>query len=753
MSFGTTKPVHDQMSAVGTGTAFNNFQSYYDVSTTGNDGLTAVGTGTAFNSFAESTFEVIVNSGILVLIDDALNIHDSMIYERTYFVEEPLNIDDHTLLQLVIGADDPLDIADSSLIDLRIAVDEELNIDDDLQYFGPTAHVDSINIEDEFRILLDILQDDSIDIDDLVYINVVPDGGFEDSIDIADSLLISRDILGDDSVNIHDSVSFLALFKHDDSININDSVTVRRTYHKSFGTEVQLRHHYEKSFGTETQISHFDPPPLNGLVGVGGGAGGSNPTNPSISIDGTVITSNPETYRPAQSTQISLDYGALGCDIFQFTISASLSGGSFSIKSQTAKGSVGAILSFFGIPCLITNADKYSDNSGHGFITEGVIGDARKLNQQLLLAATGPAMASVQKIMPTPLQTPPSLQWQTVSGLAAAIAAAAGIDLSWQTIDAPLTDAFLETGMAIGDALRSLAGRVGGVLIPTGNATTWVVTDLVSGYGGWNGIPNCALWGPGGLVGGVELNMSAQSVLFPINALSGGSAVFEDNPLTKPPPPPVLPLSQRTTIIGDDAPMWLIPIPRDFGAVSDGTLQYKIVLKPGSPNAALGVAYGVLETDTQTWFDIAPTIVKHKDGTLWAQLDKTFIDNRLTEGDFTAIAGYIRDESKSDAAVKQAFQDALARKKLLDQSELERIRYFRIGRGQAQFTFFGSLPLPGNKSNFSFGGVSSTGIVESMSLSYPGNLVSLQMGQYVRVDLTTPRSYLDYYLATGSTGP
>ena len=519
-------------------------------------------------------------------------------------------------------------------------------------------------------------------------------------------------------------------------------------YDTYYSGRINVGHYYDTHYSGQVNLQHYAPPPITDLYSV------SNPANPTVIINGVTIQTNVGTQN-GTGPQIAIDYGStLGCDFFNFSINMSLGGGSFTIKAQTAKGTLGAILTLFGIDFLVTSQDEYSDNTGNGWITEGVWSNTLLMSKQMLLLGEAPSMVPNQAILPVPLQTAPSIQWSTVKSLAMSLASAAGITLTWAAIDVPLMDAFLESGMSTGDAIRSLAQRVGAVVIPTASATSWVVTTLDKGYGGWQGIPNCALWGQGGLRGGPQLNMTPEMITFPIKELNAGDAVTAinngtDNPLFLGTNPPVQILENSSQIVSSSTPKWNVQVPRDFGTVAASNLRFRIVVPDGSGQLSAGYTIPQSASNQYNWATIIPTVTQNPDGTFWAEIDASLFGAGLQNGKFQAQVGYIRDTTLSQQAFNTAEAEGIARKRALAQADIERIRYFRINRYAGQFSWYGSLPMPGNITQVDFGSVSGVGIVEGFSFSYPGNTVSVSIGEYQEINTQTPQSVIDYFYATG----
>jgi hypothetical protein len=726
MAFGTILPVHNAFTSVGSGSAHTSFTSFYDDSDKALDQFASVGSGSAHSAFKLGGYEVVIASvsSIDQPQDDSTDVHDS------------------TTISIAVIIDDSTNIYDSTYLAIEMFVDEETDVIDEPDYDGPKATTDMVDVVDEFMAAVDIFASDSTGIADVMLINVVPDGGFSDSVLLSDSSIIGVEVTASDSTEMADSSLINIDIQNDESLGVRDQPQVRRNFFNSYGIEVQARHSYQNSYGIEVAADHFTAYDGQEITNP------ANPTNPTIITKGVTIISNPATFKPEQvGNQIGTDLG-LGCDLFEVNINASLQGwGSFEIKAQTAKGSLNGLINIGGIPCTVTEQIEYSNSDGKGVRTSGVVGEVGVIDQELMLIADAKDMFYVRGNMPRPLQNITTTQWKTVRSIAEAIAATAGVGLSWNTVDAPLTDLALESGMTIAETIRSLAARVGGILVP--QPGIWVVADVARGVGGWSGVPHCSLYGPGGLESGPSLYTRTRSVLFTVSRNALGGAVTIRNPLIGANPPPVRTITSSTSKITSDSPLWEIQLPQDFkyGRLSGGALWFKILVKDDS--AQLGLPYTTAESNPDVWTVVTPDVHINKDGIRCAYLDHTYFDSALKDGKFHAHFGYTEDITPPSNAFDSRIAEVGQRQKLLEQSEFERTRYFKIQSWRADLEYCGSLPWPGNRTSFAYDGINASGIVESMSANlYPSYKLSVTGGRWVVVQQTTPRSYLDYFVAT-----
>lgn len=560
----------------------------------------------------------------------------------------------------------------------------------------------------------------------------------------------------EDGITAQDStIWFIPPFTQTENITASDSGVARITLVRSYSTAIEITERLNISSSTELQVMEFVAPPVLDA------ADPANPFAPSVYVNGSTLYENVITAipggPPALGMYNAVDWlGLIGdCDFYGYSINLSLTGGSFSITSRNPIGGVGQLKTIFGFNGIITYSACISGHGAKGWKTEGIFGDSRKLNQQILLSAQLPPLANYQgNLHQVYLQQPPTNQWKTAADCARAIANAANIDLHWAAPDAPLVDAFIETGLTVGDALRSLANRVGGILLWDGN-TGWVVTTLDQGYGGWGAVP-CHLVNPGGIECGNILDTRGRILFFPTTAAQNGNAVFKGffQDLFPPAPlPPIIHLQSFRSALPTDAPEYPITLPGDTkgmtGVFPDSSvgLRYQILVAPGSGFAGTGVT-----SNRDEWTPLSCGIEKSTDGVYKALLTRSNFATGIDDGKFQLNVGYMRDIDAIDTANKQNFLAALQRQKLAAQAQMERIRFFKARQGRLDFSFFGTLPLPGNRTTISYDGCSMSGIVESVSASYPAQC-SIQVGEYIKQTMDTARSLLDYYTATGIARP
>ena len=743
--FGNFIPFHDKFQSVPTGYSYTGFFDYFDASDRGYAAFVAVPTGYSYTGFAISGFQTLTQSGQTVEIDESLNILDSTTISLALFQNEPLNIVDATDINLSVSESDSLNIVDELEIDLDIFLEEPLDIIDEFDLQGPVVANDELNILDAFMIALDIYNDESLDVADDLIISVIPDDGFDEPLNIVDETFVdpSLMVITSDSLDVVDLLGLLIDVHINEPLGIVDECAIRRTANFSFSTEIQIAHQRNDSFSAELVLMKDDPFPVQSTTSL------SNPFEPSAVIDGVTIFNNPATFKGASGSYISInDIGYGSCDFKQLNVSLNLGGGSFSALTYTVPlGALGTTVMVAGLPFLITYVGRVADPLvGLIHKTEGVFGTVPILNKQILLVLGTQELKNFAGLFPsTPVSSAPPDQWKNVSSAARAIAGAAALSMLWATTDAPLVDQFLETGMTVGDALRSLAARVGGIVTPT--QSSYVVIDPAAGFGGWLPFLSNSCYFVDGAEGGTHLDVDGQQIVIPVNPVPGSGfaaqgASFVKSPILFPPAPPVHHLHTFRSVIPAGGPPVYIELPGDF---KEGRIQ--IFLGDGMPSVPNAV------TDVSQWFATGFPIVTDNDGVERIRISSTDFNAGLVDGQFTMNIGYLKDDAGVNAASAQAASEGIQRKRLLIQSEQEKLRYFRKESGTLSMKFFGSMPIPGNNTSFTYNGIPISGIVEAANLTYapPGiATLSVQIAKYYKLSLANPRSKLDAFLATGN---
>jgi hypothetical protein len=432
--------------------------------------------------------------------------------------------------------------------------------------------------------------------------------------------------------------------------------------------------------------------------------------------------------------------------LFNFSVNLTLGGGTFSIKSVNQVGISGTVITLFGLQAFITKQGKFKDNTGQGYITQGIFGSPL-MNKQIQLVVYYPQFRGVSNLLPTQfLQTPPSNVWSTVQTAAQALANAVGVSVNWCAPDSPLTDMFPQSGTKVNAALQQLAARVGGILTWDGGTNYEVilpnspVAQWMDGY--------CQLLGAGGLSDNDVFDIEDQITLFPISPIGGGGTVLL--------PPPLNPNNlkpNRYQNLGSISKVLTASDPnRYFDIPGDAQEIYIQILTTTATE-------GTYVTTTPTVFfpysnpssSTDPNIVT-VNGVKKVQINSAVFPTSGTNsdvdaGNFSLNVAYISNTDAYNTIYNNSINEETATSQQVINQNLEVLRFTVAEEATLNTAFFGSLPIPGmgitgDIENVVIGGLGTgTPIIESVSLTYPG-MLQLNIARYNSLNFTKPRGLL-----------
>ena len=742
---GSTTPTHNKYQAVGTTDDVDLFD-FFDASDKGYQDYQRVSASEDADNLKLSGFNVIFDiSDIQIIAVDSINLVDLTSIEISITEDLSIAIAESTDLNIEFLSDD------------SVALVEEPDLQPDPGFFFA---VDSVGLKDEAYVDIDVVTEESIVIDEPSVLNELAFDS-DDSLNLSESSNVNLDVVVDEPGIITATESIdLDIFRIE-SLNLVESGQYRNSWlDLQFSTVIQVPHYREALYTTEVIAKHYTPAPINDIEHP------DNPFEPTVVVNGQVIVEHSSTTRGASGNgnyySIREESILPGCDIKTYSLDYRYGGGIFSIQSKLPFADVGQIVQLFGLKCLVTDIDEgSSDEAGDDCVTSGLIGDSRQLSKELLLVLDVPGVGGLNGLIP--VSSPTSLQWTTVSEAAKAIADFAGIPLLWLAADAPLTEIFLETGTLVVDAINSLASRVNAFLTFDGN-NTWIVTDPITGYGGWTGVPSCGLFGTRSFRVQKHLDMRTGFVSLPITP-TGSSGVTDMTSIIYAPPPIVEHLQGFGVRIESDQAPGLVPLPGDWGetyiqihlptinsgTVSDGAVERYV---PGTQLPPGVVAVPNSTKDPQQWFKFGFPIYKDKrSGKEYAVVTSQHFHEDLIDQQFSLNVGYTRRVQPLQDAFSRDVSEAIDRRRAEEQFQQERIRYFNQRTARIQFAFFGSLPVPGNKVSLSFKTKAITGTVESVNISKDTTgipMVNLVVRDYAKFNLLNPRAILDWYLLGGA---
>jgi hypothetical protein len=727
------KLLHNKLRPVGAGDTHDNFYDSYGESSKAYRGLRDVLTGLVHDAFGESTYLIDPTPPThLVTFSEGQDLGDDVFRKVKLVFEEDQDMLDAIKPTHLVSFEEaqPLDDTDRSIA-LTLTMDEPQPLAGDC--------LARLNIQFE--------EGQPLGDDGSFYSRLVQ---FEEHQDLGESELLSLNRTFSEGQDLGDDLKKGVGKVFEEAQPLADDMAFIQRVKRDYSSILEIKQYVSKDLAAELGVLHSTPRAISSIT---------DPLNPfkpagtpiTIIFQGNVIAGNPVV--GADNLVWISSLGVAGtCGLVKFNINLTFGGGSFSIQTRASLGNVGGSVEICGLTgTIIETGPIESSSEGNIWEANGIFG-SRNMNKELLLTlddASNNNGTSIRSLFPDQyLQSAPSQLWTTVADVARASASLANVNLYWMCVDAPLTDGFAETGIKVGEAINSLASRVGAVVCWEGG-DNYVVIDPTQGYGPGFFLPHCSLVLPGGMRGPFDiLDTKGPVVLLPVKPANQGGIVLLPAPFAPPKPPPVEQLYNVPRKIKiDEAPI-LVDIPGDYKQS-----KVQIIVQP----ADLGDPYTTVDGSPENppqWFDFTfPISVDNVTGKRRIRIDQNApYPPSLHDKKFNLNVGYIRQTDGLNTSYDADFQNSLTRQKLVIQAQLERIRYFRTKAATVQCEFFGQVPLPGGPSSITFNGRSISGILENVSISgsaEPPYTMSVSIGQYVSTNLLSAKARLDWFLATG----
>ena len=519
-------------------------------------------------------------------------------------------------------------------------------------------------------------------------------------------------------------------------------------------SQSQLRvgiHGYSRAQGgLQVQTTRYEQNPVTSLTSV------LNPYSPILQINGDIWAGSPP---PGAGNYIHFENPIADCGLVDWNFSLNYIGGTFSYASINETGHMRDKISFANLPGTIVSASWSEGSAGKLWQVRGVFG-SRAFTRQLLLLYNAAGIAGL--IASGPMHAPLMREWQTISQAAVSIGRMAGIGVTFAATDALLPDMFAESGMSIGDALQSLASRAGGILLWTGVTDEYVILGGAHSWGGWAGWPDCSMirFCHGAPVLDEERQYVTASLQTALNSsvVSMPSALQNRPPAitqiytTRNRPPKPNPDTYKT------APDTVVEVNPDviLDDINWATMTMKLKLQNIVAPADLGddPASNYLTTAAAyyKWYDYTfPFTVDPSNGVRRIQISSLpFPPTSVQDNHFQLSVGYSRDLTNLRNSYNEGIEQLREATRTMLQIDQQKLRFIKIGEGQAEGVFFGSIPLPGCSVGITKGASYCRGRVASVSGSR--NSLSIQTEEMQRIEFYTASQYVDYYWATGQGG-
>ena len=642
--------------------------------------------------------------GLTLSIVEHLESEDQLIATEVFTMTEDLESGDElTAVNLTLNAEEHLESDDSTVaFDLTLSFEETI---DTVDLVIPTQ---AVQFEEHLE------SDDST-----VGISVV--------------LSLEEDIESDDSTfTATQTASF------EEHLESKDETHIILVYQNDYSVGAGIIQYHRDDYSANVGIMQDTMVAATDQMNV------DNPWQPTM-VDwsgGTVSGTNPGdggAGGPYTSPLIQINESAMtggDCAVYDWSIDLNFGGGQFMVHTKNKISSIGTTMLIGGLKGTIEYQPKVNEQDGMGYKNIGYFG-VPAMQQEILLALQAPPGQNLAGLATTQyLQVPPSIQWSTISTAAQAIASIAGISLKWFAPDEPLLDLFIQSGMRVGNAINSLASRVGAVVIWDGN-TNYTVTTPTQGLGVAPPIPICQYIKPGGIQWGPHQNVIGPSLILPVHGTTSISTSFMPSALVPPLTQKVEQKWATRNAIKSGEPPTLIDLPADFN-----DLRARCFVTDSS---YVGLS-PIVTTDPDKWTTIgAPILFDSVTNKRQASIDSSIFP-AIPDGKFSLSVGYTRNLTGLQNSTEQNFSESLQRQQMVQQVENETIRYFLQNSGQISCPFFGAIPMPGSMFSQTIQGVSIQGIVISTSISGSGNSapqMTFQLGQWVEINLLSAATSLN----------
>jgi hypothetical protein len=533
-------------------------------------------------------------------------------------------------------------------------------------------------------------------------------------------------------------------------------IEISAAFEEIYTTHISIDGYINDRFTTNINIIPSTLAPVTNVSST------ENPFLPTVIIGGEVLVENPETANTSPDVFNYIRIADAGisnrtyCDMNEAVFKLDCSGGNFSVRSNelltadtTPQATLLKQIDIFGFTATITDCGANRGPSNFEWETEGIF-STPLMNKQfsIITYANRPFLQFINSSQLFAI--PQSNTYTTVKGMAQAIAAAAGITLTWIVPDAPYRDTFNQSGQTALEALSSLAGQVGARLRWNGS-THYVICYPDFTIGLWS-IPSeglitnysykhhadlgYGLTGTGAI--GLPVNTFFDPSTRDLPDSLGGSVVGD----------PVERIGSVTKLVTSDDPPITFDLPNDIVSV-------KIQIITPSKNFT---AAKYVTTDPSIWYDLGsasitnPYVkVKNVGGNYRNQLivsSGLFPANNpnIENGNFTMNFGIVRQSLKP--AYDEAKKDAEANLRDLIARIQANIRFLKTFTASVSFVFFGSIPLPGMAISFTRCGENVQGIIESVSIN--NGTVTVEIAAYLRVNLIDAKLKWDL---TNGAGP
>lgn len=481
-----------------------------------------------------------------------------------------------------------------------------------------------------------------------------------------------------------------------------------------------------------------------------------NPSNnfePTVVINGSIVTSNPSTTPvtaiPPDANFVNiLPIPVTGSDcsnIQSFTMGFDFTGGSFQIESTNPilgankEDNLFKVLALYGFTGMVSRFGESFSRSGAVWKTSGIFGSP-SMNKKLgLLLMNNPYLFSL--LTNQQLSEVQASSWSTFGGVAQQVALEAGVSLQFLVNDIPFTEFSSSEDSNVQSALGIIAAQVGGELRWNGN-NSYVIVYPNTSAGVWN-VPFNRLieamsyeW-----IADIENGVSGTGTIgLPIlSNFDPGTKELASSGVQE--PEAVQVVYTRETKIGVDEIIPPIELPIDTQS-----LKMQIIPKKSSDLTLATGSPGVTDNES-IWYDLGnPSVFNPRckyvndNGTVkvWAFINSQLFPTAsfIASGKFTFRLGVVRYSQKDLYAQAKKERDAKA--KQYQAMTVGQFQYVKTYEGTITSKLFGAIPLPGMWGSATNScGKTVEGIIQSVSVSAgrgQAPTITVQLAQFLKIN-------------------
>ena len=742
-------PIHTTPQAVGTGSDHDDLYAFEGSAERAFIAPQTVGTGSDHNDLVETTWQDITGATNLQQVTEDAQTDDVSTVAVVLGVDEGIQATDFVYGDYAVDTEDA-QTSDDVAVSVLVSIDESLDADDEVTYDTSNVvihNIENTQVDDPYTAGLDItaVEDaqtsdtvdpsylqggiESADVDDYISMEGV---GPAESADAGDIITVDITNSTDETATLEEEVTVDAGASLSEDADAADSVEAFIDY--TFIDTVKVQIDALSTYKDTVQVQIGQAP----IVAATDFTHPDNVFQATVYLNGTPLQVNGSTDPGADDSLVVValnDEGLVSghpCTVISLNVQFEEDRGTFSLETTEPIGDKCDPINVIGFDGYITEVGDGTRESGVTYWTSGVIGTIAMEFPVQQFAETGPlAQLAANQF----LQQPSSSAWAPASQIAAALAAQAGVQVTWMSRDTMVTDFLQESAGTVRDAIRSMAQRVGADFLYRGG-TKYIVIDPDRSLGTFE-ISDCRLLIPNTARRMFKCVIPAyKALIYPATEPGADSSItpaFDSEVIFPPDPPKVQGCGSVGSLLTESNTPKLFPLDADYDIP-----KVQIICK----NDGSG-QYVTTDTTGDTWYNWGGPIIVKKDKTRWISVsseDMTAGDTNtdIQDGNFTMNLGFTRKEEQlKNDFIKGIREQAALQKSVLEEDQNRR-RFVEKMSGSLSCVFFGGFPLPGMWVTTETEGRTYEGKIKSVSLTSPGTL-ALTFSQWKLTNFYQPR--------------